>query len=666
MPKKLTQSSGRGIYNLNEDVCPTSDAYLRALEYFRVILLERVTHHEDEVFSARARFQMQRDQDREHFERTQRRRQRAEHGGRSRPTVLQQLEQAAAGEMVSETMSSAEEEFRADQQKLYIEHEEELQELYPLAFLSEESAGVVAFTLLPMLRGKLMALGQQRTEGWKEQMKVLEENGSLQSTNNNNNNNHSVLSTCNSQARTGGVEKIQRTSVKSEHEQVGGTTVPEIGRGAYIIPLSHSSHPVSQSCRTGVVNNNNIARREETLNTEEVVEEEEDEEEERHHHHHHQGKAGDNNSLVQAPWLTNLSTLGAVEFVRIAFLCNERYRQERYSEKRRCFESCLNTCNMRAKQRVVQKLLRRAKEDEVHDVKKMAELWRQLHEVQERVIGGNSDDNVLDDTKVKTVSSENNEKTGEKWFSPSYLRRVMRKVRMELISGNENGNNGGNGKNLIAPVIATNTSTTTTTRAAITTITAITNTNNTTTITNTNNTSTSTTTTTTTTTTNNNNNTNTSCSTYFSGGQEYPSSFDTTHWVTITLDDNKNKNTSDDIDLEAVADTYMWPKHIEASISNVLCGEVVRSGKRLLLFNSDMIRKEYIEKIEEEHECDGNGIAEDYVRTQQKHDDVKKMFHASLPVVALPQQGKKVWLKVNTLGDFIAGEVKFYQSHSPF
>ncbi|KAH9589032.1 hypothetical protein LSM04_000731 [Trypanosoma melophagium] len=625
MPKKVTHSTGRGIYNITENVCPTSDAYTRALEYFRAILLERVTQHEDEVFSARARFQMQRNQDREHFERSQRRRQRAENGSRSRLTVLQQLEQGVghSGDIVSEPMSSAEEAFRADQQKLYIEHEEELQEAYPLAFLSEESAGVVAFTLLPMLRGKLMALGQQRTEGLKEQMKVLEENGYVRSTVNNHNNTiTNVLSTRTPEERTVVVEKVQPTTVKNEHEQGRDTTVPEIGRGAYIIPLSHASPPTSKSCRTGGVESNNV-RPDETHETEEVVEEEQQE------------KGEVSNSVIQAPWLTNLTTQGAVEFVRIAFICNEQYRQERYNEKRRFLESCLSASTTRAKQRVVRRLLRRVKEDELHDMKRMAKMFVEWQDVRERVIG-NSEDTVLDDTKVTTVS-ESKDKTVEAWISPSDLRRERRRVRMEIISSNENGNEGKNRTTHVSPsVVTTNTNSNRISTTATSTI------------------------------------TNSSCRgcTSLFAGRKYPYSFDTTNWVTIPLDDhnNNNNNSNEGMDLEAIAESYMWPQHIEASISNVLCGEVVRSGKRWLLFQSDFVGKGYSEKIEEEDDDDsedGNKAAEDHVHTQGKRGEVEKMFAASLPVVTLPQQGKKVWLKVNTLGDFIAGEVKFYQSHSP-
>ncbi|KEG12656.1 transcription factor IIA alpha-beta subunit [Trypanosoma grayi] len=570
-------------------ISATDDVYNRAILIFREALLERVAHHEDEVFAARARFKMQREQDREHFARVQRRRLRLQSHGSDRRAG------AAAAGVAEQELLVAEEEFLADQEKLSIEHEEELQQAYPLAFLDDDSAGAVAFTLLPTLRSKLESLAQERTLCYKKYPKADEGT---------------------SNASGGALRKPQLVAVKEEQGR-DVYAVCEVGRGAYIVPpMTRGPNTTADDDDRGDGNN--------------VVVEEEEEEQQRQQQ---QQEEGCEYSRAAPPWMTRVSTHGAAEFVRMALLCDEAARRSRLDERRRFLECCVDPSRPRAEQRSLRRLLRRLGSDEKHEKKRAEWLWHAWRDVKSSLDGNSGWDGGSGMTRSSNSPidapgndgsegataplSNGNEEVDygddegddgvnvrssllDERFSPSRALREQRRRRMECIDS--------------TGYCSTPNCTRGTLPAA--------------------------------------------AHTSPHGRNVSWCSFDTTRWVTIPLGDGDSSN-GNSSRLEALAQTYMWPRHIEESIPHVLCGEAVRSGRRWLLFQHDTL---ITGAQQQEGEAEGEGGG--HTSTDEALREERTVDSNSLPVVALPRQARKVWLKVNTLGDFVAGDVRFYQGHS--
>ncbi|EKF31448.1 hypothetical protein MOQ_004714 [Trypanosoma cruzi marinkellei] len=566
--------------------CGASDLYEAAMQNFRRFLLERVARHEDEVFAARARFQLQRASDREHFDRMQSRQMKRE---RTRGTLLDHfVRNATAAAEDMEKQYAAEQEFLADQQKLYVEHEEELQRAYPLAFLDDESAGVVAFTLMPILRGKFESLAKEQTRHRKEIESSTDQTKTL-----------SDVTGPSVPRLHGGVlvnnfDKPQTIRVKEEHETNADAGL-EAGRGAYVNTLQATTDQ-SNSPRDAEGNRETPLPRvgsAEDVNDDCI-------------------SVDANRRVVHPPWFSQIASSGEVEFVRVALLCRRQSRLARQEGKRRCLKSLLTPSTpSNLRQLAKENLCKLEEEDD--DARKEAEMWRLWRAIRDKINSksllsntnsdgenvaaatGNGEDTEgrrKEDTLPCSVEETGNDKTTNDkdcngYYSPSRFTEENRRTRINCLSA------------LGSQVTS-------------------------------------------------------------SGARAYLCDFNTSRWETITLNDgvtttdggNNNSNR-----LESMVESYLWPQHIEAKITNVLFGEAVRTRRRWLSF---LEPQGTATQEEEGEEAEDNGSSGDGFPTSVNGTKGER----KMPIVlAFPRCGKKVWLKLGGLEEFVARDVKFYQGY---
>ncbi|RNF04865.1 transcription factor IIA alpha-beta subunit [Trypanosoma rangeli] len=579
-------------------LCSTSDVYESAMRNFRQLLLERMSHHEDEVFSARARFQMQRAHDKEHFDRIHRKRKNSD---RVRGTAVRHsLRHAIVSAEDVEEPSVAEQEFLADQEKLYLEHEEELQRSYPLAFLDDETAGAVAFTLMPMLRGKFEALAQERTRHHKECREITEPKR-LSSVSN------PAVQLPHGSVKDSAVDRSQTVFVKEEHDPDVSATL-EVGRGAYIIPQTVTQ----QIPKINDVGEND---REVSLSSE--------------------ANSADGNdscdsvdsgrAVVTPSWLSTITSRGEVEFVRTALLSKEQSRLARREEKRRWLEGLLTPATPPDMQQRAQEELRRLEVERKDEARKSAELWCLWRAVRDRINSSSCRANNMDDRESAAASGNQDdaERTGRErssafsveeaesdkavddkdrdgYYTPTGLGSERWRKRMELVATLDDKYDINKSTDVSSAV------------------------------------------------------------THFVSSCPNASSSFGMSWETITIDELTNTDGSDSNvsnRLEVKAQSYLWPHHIETSIPHVLCGEAVRGGGWWRAFLPDAQGTVTHGRQPEEAEDDAGASGDGQKSGRRTEGELN-----AISVVKFPRCARKVWLKLDSLGDFVAETVRFYQA----
>ncbi|RNF25531.1 transcription factor IIA alpha-beta subunit [Trypanosoma cruzi] len=567
--------------------CGTSDLYEVAMRNFRRLLLERVAQQEDEVFAARARFQLQRAGDREHFDRTQSRRIKSEG---TRKTGLDSFVlngMSAAGNM--EKQNEAEQEFLADQQKLYVEHEEELQRAYPLAFLDDESAGVVAFNLMPILRGKFESLAREQKRCRKELENSTDKTKMLSDL--------TVPSVSQSDGcvLVNNVDNPQIICVKEENEPDADAGL-EAG-GEACVNILQTTTDRSTSSREAEDN------RDAPLSREESVEDVND------------GcvPVDASRGVVNPPWVSHIASGGEVEFVRVALMCRKQSRLARQEEKRRCLKSLLTPLTPCSLQQLAKEKLFLLKLEEEDGARKEAEIWRLWRATRDKINSKGSLSNADSDGKGVAAATGNGEKAEDRREEGTLPCSVEE-------TGDDKTTNGKDWNEYYSPTRVIEEYR----RIRI------------------------------------------NC--LFSLGSQAASSgmrnslfdFNTLRWETITLDDGATTidggNNSSNC-LESMAESYLWPQHIEAKIKNVLFGEVVRSRRRWLSF---LEPQGTATQEEESEEAEDDGSAGDGVPTRLNGTKGKRKMPK---VLAFPRCGRKVWLKLDGLEEFVARDVRFYQGY---
>ncbi|RNF21789.1 transcription factor IIA alpha-beta subunit [Trypanosoma conorhini] len=574
--------------------CSTSDVYECAMRNFRQLLLERMSHHEDEVFSARARFQMQRTHDKEHFDRLQHKR---KHSERVRGTAgRRSVRGAAAAAEDIEEPSAAEQEFLADQQKLYVEHEEELQRSYPLAFLDDESAGAVTFTLMPTLRGKFEALARERTRLYKECPESMEPKRL------------SSVPNLAVQPQHGGVteyaaDKSQPVLVKEEYD-VGASATLEVGRGAYIIPQTANK----QAYKVGGAEENREASPPQEENSEDGSES--------------CGSLDADRGVVKPPWLSTITSGGEVEFVRMALLSQEQSRQARCEEKQRWLEGLLTPSTPRDMQRRAKEELRRLEKERKKDAVRAAELWCLWRAARDKVNSSSGMVNSTGNREAVVAGGNQDDSEGIK-------RQSARALPAEEVEGGEGVDDGGQGEYYTPTGFSSERWLKRMQFAR-----KLEDQDNT-----------------------NSGKAVTSAGDHSVSTSPSASSSFCMSWETIVLEDVATTNGSDDSisnRLEVKAQSYLWPQHIEASIPHVLCGEAVRGTGWWRSFVPDV--QGTVTRGGENAEAEDGACDDDETSGRRTEGET------NMPsVVKFPRWARKVWLKLDSLGDFVAERVRFYQ-----
>lgn len=595
-------------------VCTTSNLYVRALRYFSEALSKLIAESEEKVFVARAHFELTRQQDREHYEFTRKRKLRV----KSDDAFMKNF---VGGFMYNETdgETGKEEEkdeedgqkfeadriFIEDQKKLYLEHEELLQQTYPFAFLDEKSSALMALELIPRLRRNLEALAIERTRRYKEKQRESADNPNLSLS----------------------AAVAASSAKKSSSGVVGSFNSMDIGRGAYIIPLpqarrkplcKQSKANDDNSCNDSVVNS--LSCEEEKRNSGRVVS---------HKNANVSTTSADFPPEVMevAPWLTNIKSQGAVEFARAAFCCNEQHQQKRYEEKRQFLEACLAHATSEEERCKAQEVIRRLEQSAEAEALKKAKLWRAWQAVAEKINETKHFDDDGDQNNIKQTQKSRKEKRTSprrkfykqetnserrNWDNSSeYSLEQSQKDTMSMTFYNEEDMSDNSNSFQSTPAFTSTFS---------------------------------------------------SSSLLFpptAVGDNVPQArpkcpfFNLSRWEIIYLDNQtaNDKNVNKSEDMEALVDLYIWPHHVEKSIPHVLCGETLNSGKGCFLF------KHFVFKLTDE---EGTGGSRDNNNNNFKDSfsTRKKVPYGKALVFAFPRYASKVWLKIDSLGEFVASTMR--------
>nr|CCC94552.1 unnamed protein product [Trypanosoma congolense IL3000] len=506
----------------------TQNLFKRAISRFDEILHNTVQRHENHVFDARALFQMQRRKDREHFEK-----------------VYRDLEQKGDTAEAARLM----EQYHMDEQKLYEENEEELQRVYPLAFLEDNAAAIVSLTLVPLLERKFASLEAYHTRRHKLVM---------------------------SQQAIAAVEGIgKRTCVKTQLD--AGTSqdstdvfapvksefdadqqdISVVGRGAYITPQAplggRGGGEEQRTCNALVGVGSQHQAQEST-------------------------SSGTSTNIL--PELQNLRHPGEAELARISFNLSAASLDERRAEKERFLRGYMKSCD-RCGMDSAEQELRRLRDEEMRDAKRKHEF---LTALQLQISAMKSADSNV----TITTSSGGEERLVDGGVNPGGRH-------------DSGGERVPSGNVLLAS-----------TRRRVSVDEAFTE--------------------------------------------------DVFNWNPIVLGDTESDTNSR---MEAMAMSYMWPKHIEERIPHVLCGEVIPSyfsARQYHWGNTVPITEAGTgsDAPTSTDECVGCTA-----RREGQNEATLQLVNKPPLVYRVPSRARKVWVKVNSLGDFVAGKLKVMSGSWP-
>lgn len=534
----------------------TQKLFNRAIEHFQSIYNDSVERHERETFASRAVFEKQCGVDREHFNRAHG--SLAKHGkGKDFALVLEQFENEEA--------------------KLQREHEEELQRVYPLAFLELDTAAVLSLTLIPRLKSKLDLLERQLTQRRKF---TNQHQGDAAARGSHSRDVDPPVDAKESDDKNGadGVpSEVNDAKIGIEKDDVGTLCV---GRGAYI--TGDEPNEVEESDSSALVQVLDTSVEDGKVGTGTGG---------GFRNHVHRLVSRGLGNILSIP--TDVMRAGAADFARIGLLLNTESRRERRNERRKFLRSHMEVCGPEGKtigKWELKRLLQEGKEDKL----KQEEIFAALEaaKTMPEFTGSDMNANIVesmenDGAPRKTAgASTASRETGDTTASETVVKRHTKIV----LRGNGSRRDDG-----------------------------------------------------------------------------VPFTRKDFEWTSLGLDD---ESIGEGSRMEKLAESYMWPKRTEDRIPHILCGEVIPTYFRVRQYQLDTSSPTTATVQMSATGEDGcpSTLLDDFAEATQLDPVREGMSNGEKGVVTkksplvfrIPFRAKSVWLKVDTLGDFIASQVKFF------
>ncbi|KAG8343347.1 hypothetical protein ERJ75_000958700 [Trypanosoma vivax] len=531
----------------------TGDQFRKAIRNFQEMLRERMAQHEEEAFTARALFKMRHAREQRRFH--------------------EKHVQSVANELhTSDTQD--EQQFLADQQKLQEEHEEELRKVLPLAFLDEETSAVLSLTFASMLENNLNRVAR-RSAG------------------------------------------IRKTGVCCK--EIGAASDPSVS-------LSRVSKLVSEEAKQYKLLNTDVPL---GLMSTSPTPEENDDTLLASFNEQLRGSSARSNiteqdmvsSLSSSPsvllFFSGVTTRGAADFARIAFLSNMQSRRERREEYVSVLADQRNFTPETNSSELIKKEMDRISAEEKRD----EEETKTFLAVYDLLISRISDMETVHPGGVGAAALAGEASNpcdpgsigvgmgkaghGATWCHPA---EFMRKVRHQSfvsrckMFARYHKSDGADTEDHCD-----------------------------------------------------------SLGDHVSELDELKIQKEVFDWVTITLDGDGMKNGGSE--LERMAESYMWPRHVEENIPHVMYGEVIPSF-RCVQYQHNSAGSSRVAAIN----SDDVSFTKDGCPAEvypEGNADEPPSSAKDVSIFRMPSSASKVWLKVNSMGEFTADRVRFLQCRFP-